>query len=258
MNVTNKFITSFIPWLIPIIIVIVWQVAVAVGVVSAQLLPAPFTILTSFYNLLVSGELFYHMSGSLARALIGLLIGGGIGFVLGVANGLSKFSYAFTDTTLQMIRNIPNLALVPLVIIWFGIDEGAKIFLVSIGVMFPIYINTLHGIKNIDPGFIEMGKMYGVKGWRLFKEILLPGALPSIFVGLRYSLGVMWMTLIVAETIASTRGVGYLAMTAQQFMQSDIIIITILLYAFFGKIADMLSRWGEKRALRWHKSYVNN
>lgn len=154
-----------------------------------------------------------------------------------------------------MIRNVPNLALVPLVIIWFGIDEGAKIFLVAIGVMFPIYINTLHGIRNIDPGYIEMGRMYGLKGFKLFKEILLPGALPSIFVGLRYSLGVMWMTLIVAETIATTRGVGYLATTAQQFMQSDIIIITIILYALFGKLADLLARFGEKKALRWHKAY---
>lgn len=245
-----------IPWLIPIFIIVAWQVVVSGGIVSPQLLPAPLTVLKSLYQLVVSGDLTYHMAASLGRALIGLVIGGGIGFILGIANGLSKFSYAFTDTTLQMIRNIPNLALVPLVIIWFGIDEGAKIFLVSIGVMFPIYINTLHGIRNIDPGFIEMGRMYGLKGWRLFKEILLIGALPSIFVGLRYSLGVMWMTLIVAETIASTRGVGYLAMTAQQFMQSDIIIITILLYALFGKVADLLARYGERKALKWHKGYV--
>src|SRR5690606_41077661 len=114
----------------------------------------------------------------------------------------------------------------------------------------------LHGIKNIDTGFIEMGKMYGLKGWQLFKEVLLPGALPSIFVGLRYALGVMWLTLIVAETIASTRGVGYLAMTAQEFMQTDIIIITIILYALFGKVADLLARYGERKALKWHKGYV--
>ncbi|QTD40279.1 ABC transporter permease subunit [Sporosarcina sp. Te-1] len=247
-----------IAWLIPVILLITWQFVVLFGIVSPQLLPAPLTVLASFIELVVSGDLAFHMTGSLGRALVGLLIGGGIGFLLGVANGLSKFSYAFTDTTLQMIRNIPNLALVPMVIIWFGIDEGAKIFLVSIGVMFPIYINTLHGIRNIDPGYIEMGRMYGMKGWRLFKEILLPGALPSIFVGLRYSLGVMWMTLIVAETIASTRGVGYLAMTAQQFMQSDIIIITIILYALFGKAADLLARWGERKALRWNKAYAKN
>lgn len=246
---------SIIPWLIPILVVISWQLVTQFGIVSTQLLPGPLTVLKSFYQLVISGDLLYHLEGSLGRAIIGLIIGGGLGFLLGIANGLSKFSFQFTDTTLQMIRNVPNLALVPLVIIWFGIDEGAKIFLVAIGVMFPIYINTLHGIRNIDAGYIEMGRMYGLKGWSLFKEVLLPGALPSIFVGLRYSLGVMWMTLIVAETIATTRGVGYLATTAQQFMQSDVIIITIILYALFGKIADLIARWGEKKALRWHKAY---
>lgn len=244
-----------IPWLIPIIFVVGWQLVTQLEVVSTQLVPAPLTVLKSFYQLVISGDLLFHLEGSLGRALVGLLIGGGIGFLLGIANGLSRFSFLFTDTTLQMIRNVPNLALVPLVIIWFGIDETAKIFLVAIGVMFPIYINTLHGIRNIDQGYIEMGRMYGLKGWSLFKEVLLPGALPSIFVGLRYSLGVMWMTLIVAETIATTRGVGYLATTAQQFMQSDVIIITIILYALFGKIADLLAKWGEKKALRWHKAY---
>ncbi|MGE8077398.1 ABC transporter permease subunit [Peribacillus loiseleuriae] len=252
----NKIVPKIIPWIIPIGTILVWQIVSANEWVSTRLVPAPFTVLTSFYDLVMSGELFYHMEISLARALIGLLIGGGIGFILGIANGLSKFSYLFTDTSLQMVRNIPNLALIPLVIIWFGIDEGAKVFLVAIGVMFPIYINTLHGIKNIDAGFIEMGKMYGLKGWALFKEILLPGALPSIFVGLRYALGIMWITLIVAETIATSRGVGYLAMTAQQFMQSDIILITIILYALFGKVADLIAQWGERKALRWHKSYI--
>lgn len=252
----NKVLKRIIPWIIPIVIILIWQMVTMNEWVSTRLVPAPLTVLTSFYNLIVSGELFYHMKISLARALIGLAIGGGIGFILGIVNGLSRFSYLFTDTSLQMIRNIPNLALIPLVIVWFGIDEGAKIFLVAIGVMFPIYINTLHGIKNIDAGMIEMGRMYKLKGWKLFKEILLPGALPSIFVGLRYALGIMWITLIVAETIATSRGVGYLAMTAQQFMQSDIIIITIILYALFGKLADILAQWGERKALRWHKSYI--
>lgn len=252
----KKAIQQIIPWVIPICFIVGWQLIAMNEWVSTQLIPAPITVISSAFELITSGELLYHMQGSLVRALIGLLIGGGIGFILGIMNGLFRFSYNFTDTSLQMVRNIPNLALVPLVIIWFGIDEGAKVFLVSIGVMFPIYINTLHGIRNIDAGYIEMSKMYGLKGWRLFREILLPGALPSIFVGLRYSLGIMWLTLIVAETIATTRGIGYLAMTAQEFMQSDIIIITIILYALFGKLADMLARWGERRALSWHESYI--
>ncbi|MEI3614156.1 ABC transporter permease subunit [Pseudogracilibacillus sp. SO30301A] len=252
-----NFSKQLVPWIVPALIIVAWQLFSMYEIVSSQLVPSPWTVLSSAYQLVVSGELFYHMQGSLARAFVGLLIGGGIGFIMGISNGLSNISFQLSDTTLQMIRNVPNLALVPLVIIWFGIDEGAKIFLVSISVMFPVYINTLHGIRNIDPGFIEMGRMYDLKGWHLFKEILLPGALPSIFVGLRYALGSMWLTLIIAETIATSRGIGYLAMTAQQFMQSDIIIITIILYALLGKLADLLARWGEKKALRWHKNYAH-
>jgi len=253
----KKVLHSFVPWILPVFFILGWQIVSATGIVSTQLVPSPATVVQSFAKMLISGELLYHMQGSLWRAFIGLLIGGGLGFSLGIANGLSRSSYQLTDTSLQMIRNIPNLALVPLVIIWFGIDEAAKIFLVAIGVLFPVYINTLHGIKNMDPKFIEVGRMYGLGGWKLFKEVLLPGALPSIFVGLRYALGVMWLTLIVAETIATSRGVGYLAMTAQQFMQSDVIIITIILYALFGKLADLLARFGERKALRWHDSYIH-
>jgi sulfonate transport system permease protein len=252
----KKSADNIIPWTLPVVVLGLWQLITTLGIVSESLMPSPLQVLESAYKLTVSGEMFYHIQGSLTRAFIGLLIGGGIGFILGIINGLSKFSYLFTDTSLQMIRNVPNLALVPMVIIWLGIDEGAKIFLVAIGVMFPIYINTLHGIRNIDSGYIEMGRMYGLKGWRLFRDILFPGALPSIFIGLRYSLGIMWMTLIVAETIATTQGVGYLAMTAQEFMQTDVIIITIILYALFGKLADIIARWGERKALQWHDSYA--
>jgi sulfonate transport system permease protein len=154
-----------------------------------------------------------------------------------------------------MIRNIPHLALLPLVIVWLGIGEASKIFLVALGVMFPIYINTLHGIRSVNRGYIEMGKMYGLKGWGLFRHVYLPGALPSIFVGIRYALGVMWLTLIVAETIATSDGIGYLAMNARQFMQTEVIIVTIIIYALFGKLADIIAQFGEKKALRWHPNY---
>jgi sulfonate transport system permease protein len=154
-----------------------------------------------------------------------------------------------------MIRNIPHLALLPLVIVWLGIGEPSKIFLVALGVMFPIYINTLHGIRTVNPGFVEVGKMYGLKGWQLFKQVYLPSALPSIFVGIRYALGVMWLTLIVSETIATNQGIGYLAMNARQFMQTDVIIVSIVIYALFGKLADILTQLGEKYALRWHPNY---
>ncbi|MEC1346034.1 ABC transporter permease subunit [Bacillus haynesii] len=252
---TQTWLNKSIPWIIPIILLIIWELVSSLELVSASLFPSPVTVLMSGWNLTVSGKLFQHVLASLSRAAIGMLIGGLIGFILGILNGLSNLSFRLTDTTIQMIRNIPHLALLPLVIVWLGIDESAKIFLVILGVLFPVYINTYHGIRTVDPSFIEMGKMYNLKGWNLFKHILFPGALPSIFVGLRYALGVMWLTLIVAETIPTEEGIGYLATNAREFMQTDIIILSIVIYALLGKAADIIAQIGEKKALKWNANY---
>ena len=140
-----------------------------------------------------------------------------------------------------MIRNVPHLALIPLVILWFGIDESAKLFLVALGVFFPIYLNTLHGIRTVDPQLIEMGRIYGMSNGELFRRVIFPGALPSIFVGVRFALGIMWLTLIVAETIAASSGLGYMAMQAREFMLIDVVVLSILIYALLGKLADSAS-----------------
>jgi sulfonate transport system permease protein len=159
------------------------------------------------------------------------------------------------DTTLQMLRNIPPLAMIPLVILWFGIDEGAKLFLVALGVFFPIYLNTVHGIRSVDPALVEMARSYGLSGWRLYRDVILPGAMPSILVGLRYALGLMWVLLIVAETISASSGIGYMTMNAREFLQTDVVLVGILLYALLGKLADMAARGLERVCLRWHPSY---
>jgi sulfonate transport system permease protein len=154
-----------------------------------------------------------------------------------------------------MTRTIPHLALIPLVILWFGIDEIAKIFLVALGVFFPIYVNTQHGIRNVDPQLVEMGRTYGMSAPALFWRVLLPGALPSIFVGLRYALGIMWLTLIVAETIAASAGIGYMAMQAREFLLVDVVVLSILISALLGKSADSITRWLERRCLGWHPAF---
>ncbi|WP_018663876.1 aliphatic sulfonate ABC transporter permease SsuC [Heyndrickxia acidiproducens] len=255
----NKFlynlIGKLIPWGIPILLIIVWQVFSKEGIVSSKILPAPSDVFVAAVKLAETGELGHHVWVSLWRALTGFLIGGSIGFVLGLLNGLFRSSELLLDTSVQMLRNIPHLALIPLVILWFGIGEEAKIFLVSLGVLFPVYLNTYHGIKSVDKGLIEMGKIYGLKGFSMFSHIIFPGALSSILVGIRFSLGVMWITLIVAETISSTSGIGYMAMTAREFMQMDVILLSILLYALFGKLSDAIARFFEKRWLKWHTSY---
>ena len=196
-----------------------------------------------------------NMGVSFLRAMAGFLVGGGIGLALGLANGLSATSERLLDTSLQMIRNVPHLALIPLVILWFGIGEEAKLFLVALGVFFPIYANTFLGIRTADRQLIEMGRTYGMSPWRLFLRVILPGALPSIFVGLRYGLGIMWLTLIVAETIAASSGLGYMAMQAREFLQVDVIVLAILIYALLGKLADSAVRLLEQRCLDWHPAF---
>ncbi|MDB5506727.1 MAG: transporter permease [Devosia sp.] len=244
-----------IGWLLPLAIIFVWEALSRFGVIRAHVLPAPSAVATAFWKLLVSGELLENIGVSTARALGGLVIGGAIGFALGLANGLSIRSRELTDTTLQMIRNVPHLALIPLVILWFGIDEEAKLFLVALGVFFPIYVNTLLGIQTVDPQLVEMAKTYGMSRLELFRRVILPGALPSIFVGLRYALGIMWLTLIVAETIAAQSGIGHMAMEAREFLMLDVVVLSILIYALLGKLADSIARLFERLSLQWHPAY---
>lgn len=248
---------QMIPWLLPILILIVWQLLSSNGILSTKILPVPSDVVMAGIELFRSGELTAHLLISFKRAIIGFIIGGSVGLFLGLLNGLFPIADRILDTTIQMVRNIPHLAMIPLVILWFGIGEEAKVFLVAIGVLFPIYVNTLHGIRSVDQGLIEMGSVYGLRSWLLFWQVVLPGALPSILVGIRYALGIMWLTLIVAETISADSGIGYMAMNAREFMQTDVVLLSIVLYALFGKMADSLAKWLEKRCLNWNPNYQN-
>lgn len=243
--------TGLQAWLVPLGLVLVWQAACVGGLVPETILPRPTAVLETAWSLTRTGELPAGIGVSFLRALAGFAVGGGIGFVLGLSNGLSRLSDTLTDTTLQMLRNVPHLALIPLVILWFGIGEGAKLFLVALGVFFPVYLNTLHGIRSVDPQLIEMGRSYGMSTRTLFRRVIFPGALPSIFVGLRFGLGIMWLTLIVAETIAAQSGLGYMAMQAREFMQTDIVVMAIVIYALLGKLADVVATIAERRCMPW-------
>jgi sulfonate transport system permease protein len=245
-----------LPWIVPVLLILLWQAASQLGWLREQVLPAPTAVAAAAWRLTLSGELWMHVRISTWRALTGFAIGGGIGFALGLANGLSSMSEALLDSTLQMIRNIPHLALIPLVILWFGIDEEAKLFLVALGVFFPIYVNTQHGVRSVDRHLLEMGRAYGMSERQLLWRVVLPGALPSVFVGLRYGLGIMWLTLIVAETISASSGIGYMAMNAREFMLVDVVVFAILVYAALGKLADSIARLLERACLSWNPVYA--
>ena len=250
------FPLALLSWAIPILLVLIWEAAARWGGLSPQVLPAPSKVLRTAVRLIGNGQLLGDMAISLARAAAGFAIGGSAGFALGVGVGFSPVAEALLDRSVQMLRAVPFLAVLPLVIVWFGVGEEAKVFLVSLGVLFPIYVNTVLGIRQVDPKLLEMGRVRGLGPWELVRRIVLPGAMPSILNGVRYALATAWLALVVAETIAATSGIGFLAMDAREFLRTDVIVMAIVIYALIGVAADSLARWLERRLLAWHPNYA--
>lgn len=243
---------SLLGWIIPILALVWWYLATR-NASDTSLFPSPGQVGARAVVLWQSGDLLSSVGVSAARALAGFALGGGIGFLLGVTTGLSRLGESLLNTSIQMLRNIPVLALIPLALAWFGIGEQVKIYLVAFGVFFLIYANTYHGIRYADPELLEMSKVYGQSPWRRFIDVILPGALPSILVGVRLALGVMWLVLIAAETIATDKGIGYMAMTARNIMQMDTVVLSILLYSILGKLSDVAAVILERSLVRWKK-----
>ncbi len=246
---------AVVPFLLPGALLLVWQLLSVSGHLPARILPSPLSVAAAGWRLTLTGELPLHLWESFRRAAYGFAVGGALGFALGMITGLSRPLHRLLDSSLQMIRNVPHLALIPLVILWFGIGESAKLFLIVLGVFFPIYLNTAHGVRSVEPRLVEMGRVYGLTRWELITKVVLPGALPSVLVGVRYALGITWLTLIVAETIASDNGIGYMTMNARDFLQTDVMLLGILLYACLGKLADAATRLLERYLLRWNPAY---
>lgn len=243
-------------WTAPLLLLLLWEAFARAGVLSPQVLPAPSKVLQTALRLIEQGRLLSDLGASLLRAAAGFVIGGSLGFVLGTLVGFSRLAEALFDRSVQMVRAVPFLAALPLVIVWFGVGEGGKVFLVSLGVLFPIYINTVLGIRQVDPKLLELGRVTGLSNWTLIRRIVLPGALPSILAGVRYALAVAWLALVIAETIAANTGIGSLAMDAREFLQTDVIVLTIVIYAGIGVVSDAIARLLERRLLAWHPNYA--
>ncbi|GBD50474.1 ABC transporter permease subunit [Methylopila sp. Yamaguchi] len=243
-------------WAAPVVVLIVWEALCRGGYVAPHVLPAPSKVVQTAIKLASTGSLFSDLGVSLLRAATGFAVGGLIGFSLGVTVGFSRLAEAAIDRSVQMIRAVPFLAALPLTIIWFGVGEAQKIFLVSLGVVFPIYINTILGIRQVDPKLLELARVQGLSGWTTIRRIILPGALPSILTGVRYALAVAWLALVVAETVGAQAGLGFLAMDAREFLRTDVIVLTILIYALIGAGSDSIARLLERRLLAWHPNYA--
>lgn len=240
----------------PLVLVLLWQAASMAGLISPRTLAAPSTILVTAWELLVTGELPRHLLVSLGRVASGLAIGVTTGIALALVAGLSRLGEEVVDAPMQMLRTLPFLALVPLFILWFGIGETPKIALVSLGSAFPVYLTLFAGIRGTDPKLMEAGRVFGLDRAGLIRHVVLPGALPSGLVGLRYALGSALLSLVIAEQINATAGIGFLINDARDFLRTDVIVVGLLVYALLGLGADALVRGFERRALAWRPNLI--
>ncbi|OZI37945.1 hypothetical protein CAL29_06170 [Bordetella genomosp. 10] len=236
---------------VPLLLVAAWQFAGGLDGTDPTRLSTPWQTLEAFGRMQHDRVLLPSLGISLARAAAGLLAGGGLGLLLGVAVGLMRGAETLLDATFQMIRTLPHLALVPLFLIWFGIGEEAKVALVALGSFFPLYLNTFKAIRGIDPRLLELARIQSLTRAQLIREIVLPGAMPGILVGLRLSLGAAWISLIVAEQVNADAGIGFLTMQARTFGQTDVIMACLAIYAAVGLLADLFVRYLEKRGAAW-------
>lgn len=240
----------------PVVLLLIWHLASIAGILPSEVLAGPATVLSSASRLIETGELQDAVVVSMGRAMSGLLIGGGIGVALAILSGLTRLGEDLIDAPMQMLRTVPNVALIPLLIIWFGIGEAPKIALIALATAFPLYLNVYAGIRGVDQTLIEAGRTLGLGRAGLVWHVILPGALPNALVGLRYSLGIAWLALVFGEQINATAGVGYLMANAREFFQTDVIVVCLVVYALLGLAVDLVVRSLERIFLSWRPSFT--
>ena len=245
-------------WVSPVVLLLLWETGVRSGLIPERILAAPSDVLLTMWAMTVSGELPSNLGVSLLRAGAGLALGLLSGVALGLIAGLTKTGESAIDPLMQIKRTIPSLALIPLFIVWFGIGEAPKVILIAFATVFPVYLNTFAGVRSVDAKLVEAARSLGLKGWSLIIHVILPGALPSFFTGLRYAIGISVLMLVAAEQINAQTGLGALINHARDFMRTDIIVVCLIVYALLGLIGDSLVRALEKRALAWRPSFVEH
>ncbi|MEU4032544.1 ABC transporter permease [Streptomyces collinus] len=238
----------------PLLVLALWAAASAAGTLDTGAIPAPWTVLRTGARLWTDGTLPTDVLTSLKRAGAGFVIGLAAGIVLALASGLSRTGEALIDGTVQLNRAIPTLGLIPLFILWLGIGETFKIAIIAIVVYIPIYLNTHAALSGIDSRFVELAEVQGLSRLRFVRQVVIPGALPGFFVGLRLGVTGSWLGLVVLEQINATSGLGYLMFQAQNYGQSDVILVGLLIYGVFGLISDSVVRLIERRVLSWRRT----
>ncbi len=243
-------------WGSPLALVLLWEIGSRAGVIPTRVLAAPSAVAATLWDMTLSGELPSNLLVSLGRVAAGLAIGLILGSGLALAAGLSKRGELTVDPPVQMLRTVPVFALSPLLIVWMGIGESAKIALIAFAATFPIYLNLYNGVRGVDVRLAEAARSFGLSDLGLIIHVIIPGALPAFLVGLRYALSVSVLILVVAEQINAQAGLGYLINNARDFMRTDVIVACILVYALLGLGADFVVRALEARLLAWRPSLV--
>ncbi|MEU1469221.1 ABC transporter permease [Streptomyces sp. NPDC005761] len=235
----------------PLALLLLWWAASATGALTPDVLASPGEVLRAARELWGNGQLPDALTTSLTRSGLGLLIGLAAGLTLGITTGFTRLGDELLDSSLQTLRTIPFLSLVPLFMVWFGINETAKILLIAVATTFPMYVSTSSGVRNTDPKLIEAMRSFGMGRLALVREVVLPGALPSLLAGLRLSMTLSVIALIAAEEINATAGIGYLMSQAQSYARTDILAVCILVYGLLGLTADILVRLLERVLMPW-------
>jgi sulfonate transport system permease protein len=240
----------------PVLLLVLWQLLSGTGVLTADVLASPGTIARVAGDLVSDGSLPNAMGVSLQRVAFGLLFGVVVGTGLALVSGLFRVGEDLVDASVQMLRTVPFVGLIPLFIIWFGIGEAPKIAIITLGVSFPLYLNVYAGIRGVDAQLIEAGESLGLSRWGLVRHVVLPGALPGAMTGLRYSLGISWLALVFAEQINADAGIGFLMVQARDFLRTDVIVVCLIVYAFLGLLADFVVRTLERLLLQWRPTFT--
>ncbi|MDI3404104.1 ABC transporter permease [Streptomyces cavernicola] len=240
----------------PLLLLLAWQLASASGVLTADVLASPGTIARVGRDLIADGSLTSAMGVSLQRVALGVLLGAVVGTVLALLSGLFRAGEDLVDASVQMLRTVPFVGLIPLFIIWFGIGEAPKVAIITLGVTFPLYLNVYAGIRGVDAQLIEAGQSLGLSRWGLVRHVVLPGALPGAMTGLRFSLGVAWLALVFAEQVNADSGIGFLMVQARDFLRTDVIVVCLIVYAFLGLFADFVVRTLERLLLQWRPTFT--
>ncbi len=250
---TKKTLGNIILYLaLPIILIIIWQSYDLAGKLTSYTMPSISAIINTTVEYIANGQLFENIGISFLRVIEGFLLALALAFVIGISVSIFPKFDTFTDLVIQILRPIPPIAWIPLAILWFGIGQGSKIFIIFLGGFFPIFVNTVEGVKNIDTKYFELAKVYEIPKLKLINKIIIPGAMPSIMTGIRLGLGNAWVCVVAAEMIGATSGVGFMLSDGRSMSRPDIVILGMLIVGIVGKIMDDLLKVLGKKLITWN------